>query len=218
MSSAHREEDVTKTKALSPPRGAGDITPSCAPQDASASAIDSPVAGRPHPREARMTTSESKSTSAPREHAQSRTTEPRDGGGGGGEGGADRGRARIRDTRSAPESRDGGGRDGGSDTDRQGIFERIRDTRSAPPPRAAALAAAGRLLQLSAPLPAGRLFTVVRKNRSTDKKEILFGSYVLHGSPFLSSWMPSKKEFEAPVECSCEIIFRFCERAFGNQF
>ena len=39
MSSAHREEDVTKTKALSPPRGAGDITPSCAPQDASASAI-----------------------------------------------------------------------------------------------------------------------------------------------------------------------------------
>ena len=41
-----------------------------------------------------MTTSESKSTSAPREHAQSRTTEPRDGGGGGGEGGADRGRAR----------------------------------------------------------------------------------------------------------------------------
>ena len=162
MSSAHREEDVTKTKALSPPRGAGDITPSCAPQDASASAIDSPVAGRPHPREARMTTSESKSTSAPREHAQSRTTEPRDGGGGGGEGGADRGRARIRDTRSAPESRDGGGRDGGSDTDRQGIFERIRDTRSAPPPRAAALAAAGRLLQLSAPLPAGRLFTVVR--------------------------------------------------------
>ena len=34
MSSAHREEDVTKTKALSPPRGAGDITPSCAPQDA----------------------------------------------------------------------------------------------------------------------------------------------------------------------------------------
>ena len=25
---------MTKTKALSPPRGAGDITPSCAPQDA----------------------------------------------------------------------------------------------------------------------------------------------------------------------------------------
>jgi hypothetical protein len=56
------------------------------------------------------------------------------------------------------------------------------------------------------------------ENRSTDEKEILFGSYVLHGSPFLSSWMPSKKEFEAPVECSCEIIFRFCERAIGNQF